>query len=296
MTRTPTSRRFTDFVCIDWSGEAVERPKGLALAHAGTGDSAPVLLTPSKRWSRADILDWLLRHAAAGTDMIVGLDLSPALPFLDSGAYFPGWSDSPGNARALWRMVDELSSGDPHLGANSFVHHPEASRFMRRQGHPLGDRFGPEGRGRLRVVEHRQREQRLSPTSCLNLVGPAQVGKSSFTGMRLLHRLAGRIPVWPFDPVPDSGPLLVEIYTSIAARRAGIRAGLSKIRDGEALDRALAALESRPHRPMARYNDHATDAMVTAAWLRIAVGDRELWDPPGLSDVAATEGWTFGVR
>ncbi len=288
--------RFTDFVCIDWSGQAVERPKGLALAHARTGRAAPILFAPDKGWSRPAILDWLLRHAEAGTDMLVGLDLSPALPFVDCGGYFPSWNESPPDAKSLWAMVDRLSAGDPYLSATSFVHHLEASRYFRRQGLPLGDRFGTEGRGRLRVVEHRQREQQLSPTSCFNLVGAAQVGKSSLTGMRLLHRLQGRVPVWPYDPVPTSGPLIVEIYTSIAARRAGLRAGLSKIRTGEALDLALAALDSDPHRPLPRYYDHATDAMITAAWLRLVVDDPQLWTPPGLAAVARTEGWTFGVR
>lgn len=289
--------RFTNFVCIDWSGQAVERPKGLALAHCRSGTEAPVLLAPDRGWSRAAILDWLVRHADAGTNMIVGLDLSPALPFADCGAYFPDWSRSPPDAKALWRLVDDLCADDPHLAASGFVGHTEASRYFRRQGLPLGDRFGREPRGRFRMVEHRQREQALSPYSCFNLVGAAQVGKSSLTGMRLLNRLAGRVPVWPFDPLPERGPVIVEIYTSIAARRAGIRAGLSKIRDAAALDPALAALGSAAHRPLARYDDHATDAIMTAAWLRGAVRDNELWRPAGLTDtIAATEGWTFGVR
>ena len=229
--------------------------------------------------------------------MLVGLDLSPALPFADCGAYFPGWDASPADAKTLWRMVDRFSDNDPHLAANSFVDHAEVSRYFRRQGRPLGDRFGFERRGRLRVVEHSQREQLLSPYSCMNLVGAAQVGKSSLTGMRVLHRLAGRIPVWPFDPLPHTGPVIVEIYTSLAARRAGIRKGLSKIRDGASLDTALAALDSRPHRQLPRYDDHATDAMVTAAWLRLVAGEPDLWHPKRLTpELARTEGWTFGVR
>jgi hypothetical protein len=136
----------------------------------------------------------------------------------------------------------------------------------------------------------------LSPSSCFNLVGAAQVGKSSLSGMRVLHRLAGRVPVWPFDPVPGTGPLIVEIYTSIAARAAGLRAGRSKLRDAASLDQALAALGTRPHAPLARYDDHATDAILTAAWLRRVQCDPALWRPEALTDrIAATEGWTFGV-
>ena len=136
----------------------------------------------------------------------------------------------------------------------------------------------------------------LSPQSCFNLVGAAQVGKSSLTGMRVLHRLKGRVPVWPFDPVPDGGPMLVEIYTSIAARAAGLRKGLSKVRDAKSLDMVLAELASEPHNPLRSYDDHSTDAILTTAWLRGAASKPEIWTPTGLTpDIARTEGWTFGV-
>ncbi len=114
--------------------------------------------------------------------------------------------------------------------------------------------------------------------------------------MRLLHHLGTAIPVWPFDPVPAKGALVVEIYTSIAARAAGKRKGLSKFRDGETLDVALAVMGSKPHVPLVRYTDHATDAILTAAWLRANAGNADLWHPSGMtSDIAQREGWTFGV-
>ncbi|WP_327785549.1 hypothetical protein [Sphingomonas changnyeongensis] len=277
-------------------GAAVARPPGLAVAHARAGQDAPALIAPADGWTRAAILDWLLGHADAGTPMLIGLDLSPAFPFADLGAYFPGWADSPADARALWALVDRLAGDEPHLAANRFVDHAEASRYFRRQGRPLGDRFGSAGRGRLRHVEERQRGLALAPASCFNLVGAAQVGKSSLTGMRLLHRLGGRIPVWPFDPLPDAGPVIVEIYTSLAARAAGLPAGRSKVRDAAGLDAALARLDSAAHVALPRYTDHATDAMLTAAWLRRVAADAGLWHPPGLEPVRHTEGWTFGVR
>lgn len=286
-------RRFRHFVAIDWSGAKGERQKGIALAHAETGDRAPVLLTPPGGWSRPMILDWLGKHAEAGTDMIIGLDLSPAFPFEDRGAYFPGWPESPPDAQSLWSLVDAMCADDGHLAAGSFVAHEEASRHFRHQDR-CGDLFEP-GAGRMRCAERSQREQRLSPYSCFNLVGAAQVGKSSLTGMRVLNRLAGRIPFWPFAPMPEAGPLLVEIYTAIPAREAEVRKG-SKIRDGASLDDALARFGSAPHAPLARYDDHATDAILTAAWLRRAAERPGLWSPSGLTaEIARTEGWTFGV-
>ncbi|MBO9711576.1 hypothetical protein [Sphingomonas sp.] len=284
---------FAEFVAIDWSGQAVERPKGLAVARAVQGTAAPELVEHRGGWSRPAILDWLVGLADASTRALIGLDLSPAFPHADHGAFFPGWAESPADAKALWAMVDTLCAADEHLAASSFVTHPEARRHFRQLG-DCGDRF-PAGRGRFRVCEHGQAEMALSPYSCFNLVGASQVGKSSLTGMRVLHRLAGRVPVWPFDPVPEAGPLIVEIYTALAARTAGLRKGLSKVRDGATLDVLLAALGSDPHAPLARYDDHATDAILTAAWLRHVADDARLWDPPGLGTVAQTEGWTFGV-
>ncbi|MGN5373811.1 hypothetical protein [Sphingomonas hankookensis] len=287
------TRRFTRFAAIDWSGQAVARPSGLAVAERI--DGAPTLVTRDGGWSRGAVLDWLAALADDGADMLIGLDLSPALPFVDRGSYFPGWAASPGDARALWAMVDAVALGDPHLAATSVVEHDALSRHFRRQ-RMCGDLFGT-GRGRLRVCEERQLAADLSPTSCFNLVGAAQVGKSSLTGMRVLHRLGGRVPIWPFDPVPDTGPVLVEIYTTIAARAAGVRRGRSKLRDAESLDTALGMLGSRPHVPIGRYDDHATDALLGAAWLHMVAGDATLWRPAALTpEVARTEGWTFGVR
>ncbi|MFM5908050.1 MAG: hypothetical protein ACKOPO_10785 [Novosphingobium sp.] len=290
-------RAFDTFVCIDWSGQAVARPKGIALAWCHAGAEAPTLAAPAGGWSRQGVLEWLLGHADAGTSMIVGLDLSPALPFADCGAYFPGMDGSPEDARSLWAMIEQECAADDHLGASSFPLKPAFRDHFRNQiGRQTltGQAFGG-GSGRFRVAEHRQRLAGVNPVSCFNLVGAAQVGKSSLTGMRLLHRLNGRVPVWPFDRLPPRGPVIVEIYTSIAARAAGLRKGISKIRDGETLDRALAELGSASHRPMARYDDHATDAILTAAWLRQVAHRSDLWNPAGLDDVAQTEGWTFGA-
>ena len=284
--------RFGHFAAIDWSGAVGPRQSGIAVAICARGAAAPTLVTAEGGWSRTAALDWLAN--AMPPDTLVGLDLGPSLPFVDQDAFFPGWAESPSDARALWALVERICADDPHLGASSFVDHDEVARHLRRHGGRKGEFF--EGSGRLRVTEEAQRRQGLSPTSNLNLVGAAQVGKSSLTGMRVLHRLAGHVPVWPFDPVPSQGPLIVEIYTTIAARAAGIRKGLSKIRDAEALDVALAVIGSAPHAPLARYDDHATDAILTAAWLRANADRPELWRPAAMtSHIAQTEGWTFGV-
>lgn len=285
-------RSFEHFVVVDWSGAAGPRQKGIAIAICTPGNAAPRLVRPSHVWSREDVLDWVLREMPS--DTIIGFDVSPGLPFVDGGAYFPDWEESPSNARSLWQFVERLSVSDPDLSVSSFVSHGVASRYFRLQGKGTGDRFGT-GPGRFRLVEHRQRDIQLSPYSCFNLVGAAQVGKSSLTAMRMLHRIGDAVPIWPFDPLPRTGSVIVEIYTSLAARAARIPKGRSKIRDGHALDVALHALGSRHHEPMTHYSDHATDAILTAAWLRAVAHSEALWFPTGLGTVAETEGWTLGV-
>lgn len=289
----PLTPRFSHFAAIDWSGAVGPRQPGIALAICALGSEAPRLVRPGHIWSRQEVLDWLLNDLPQ--DTLVGLDLGPSLPFVDKGAFFPGWAESPSDARALWALVEAICADEPHLSANHFVDHAEASRHFRRHGGREGDLFGG-GRGRLRETERAQQAQGLNPYSNMNLIGAAQVGKSSLTGMRVLHRLPGRLPVWPFDPVPDTGSLVVEIYTSLAARAAGKRKGQTKIADHE-LDGLLAALGSAAHAPFAgRYTDHATDALLTAAWLRAAYANPALWTPAGMNVlVARTEGWTFGV-
>ncbi len=288
-------RRFTHFAALDWSGARGERQRGIALAVA-SGRDAPALVRPGHIWSRAEILAWLEGVAETGADMLIGFDFSAAFAFADHGGYFPEWDESPADMPALWSLVERLARADSHYEAGAFLRHPEARRHFRHGRGEVGDLFAP-GAGRLRVVEQHQRATRQAASvSNFNLVGAAQVGKASLSGMRLLHRLRGRIPLWPLDPVPTTGPLLAEIYTSLAARAAGLAPGRSKIRDGAALDTALAALGSPPAGIAGPVSDHAADALLTAAWLRDIASDPARWAPTPLSDaLARTEGWTFGI-
>jgi hypothetical protein len=244
------------------------------------------------RWSRRAIAEWLEAEAGANAPLLVGIDASLALPFADAGAYFPGWTQSPADAAMLWRMIDDMNREDHTLGAAAMLAEPAVAAHFRQRG-----ATGFAGLGRLRVTEQACRDQGLGPAvSTFNLVGPAQVGKSSLAAMRLVERLRGKLAVWPFDPLPDRGPVLVELYTTIAARAAGIGRARSKMRDGASLDAAIAAFGAAPHDPLDRYDDHSTDALLGAAWLRHAASNRAYWSPAGLSDaLARTEGWTFGV-
>ncbi len=280
---------FTRFAAIDWSGAKGSRHPGIALAMCEDGDDAPALVAPPARaWSRTAIAEWIEAHA--GERLLIGFDMSFCAPILDRGAYLPGETTAT-DARALWAYVD-AASADEDLGAAGFLDARRGRHFY------LGAADGPKaGFMHFRRCErHFNANGGGKVTTVYDAIGAAQVAKASFAGMRLLHRLSGRVAIWPFDSLPGDGAVVVEIYTAIAARAAGLRKGRSKIRDAAALDAALAELGSRPHLPLARYDDHSTDAILTAAWLRANAARRDLWHPPALTpEIARTEGWTFGI-
>ena len=59
---------------------------------------------------------------------------------------------------------------------------------------------------------------------------------------------------------------------------------------------ATAALASPPVGGDGPIDDHSSDALVTAAWLRRIGHDPRYWQPAGLTpEIARTEGWTFGA-
>ena len=295
----PAVTRFAQFLAVDWSGAKGARQKGIAAALAKADGGAPVLLAPPdpRGWARGEVLALLV---GLKVPTLVGLDLGISLPFHDAGAFFPGWVASPPDARALWALIDRLCASDPHFEAGGFLTHPEAARYFRHGAGAQGDRFLLPGaatrEGRFRIAEAAQRAAGVRPVSNFNLVGAAQVGKSSLTGMRMLHRLQGRLPVWPVDPLPAEGSVITEIYTSMAARLGGVTGSATKLRSYEGLNDALDALGSPPVSGAGSIGDHASDALLTAAWLRRVHTAGDLWHPAGLTpDVARTEGWTFGA-
>ncbi len=280
--------RFARFACIDWSGAKGQSHAGIAIAVCEIGQAAPVLISPPRRfWSRKDVLNWILTQT---DNILIGMDFSFAPPFVLRGSYLPQ-EHTANAAKAFWRYVDAVCE-DEDLGAASFVETHHRRHFF------LGKADGQKSDFiHLRTCEaHYNANGGNKPSSIFDAIGAAQVCKSSFAGMRLLAALEGRVPIWPFDDLQQRGPALVEIYTTIAARAVGMRKGLSKIRNGYLLDRALHALGSDAHAPLARYSDHATDALLTAAWMRKVAPEPTLWSPPLLSKhVAETEGWTLGI-
>ena len=97
------------------------------------------------------------------------------------------------------------------------------------------------------------------------------------------------------DKLPGQGSAIVEIYTRIYLRRAGLTG--TKLRTRADLNLALKGLGSAPGRLRFEPNDHQTDALVTAAGMRaLAATEPHAFAPDGLTPaLARTEGWTFGI-
>jgi hypothetical protein len=268
--------RFTRFVGIDWSGAVGHRHPSVQVAICDAGAEAPrLVLPPGGVWSRGGVLDWL---GGLSGDVLVGMD---------AGFGFAAVPPFTGPARALWAEIDAVAAADADLGGHSFI-------ARHRDAFWMGAADGPRHlRAHLRVTEQVYAASRLgTPTSNFVLLGASQVGKATLSAMRLLNRLDW--PVWPFDPLPTTGPVILEIYAQAFARMAGTR---GKLRDRPALDAALAHFggAALPAAFPAGFPDHVGDAIVTAAGLRAIAAQPRWWSPPGLEAVRNTEGWTFGV-
>jgi hypothetical protein len=281
-------RRFAAYVAIDWSGAKGRRHKGIAVAEA-RGELVPRLIRPGHLWSREEVLSWLLKRAAKEPTLF-GFDFSFAPPLIERGEYLPGEPGVPRTAREFWEYVDARCV-DEDLGAASFLEQAHRRHFY----------FGIADGVKADFVRFRQCDAQLNAqggrktASAYDAIGAAQVAKASFSGMRLLRRLDSKVAIWPMDPLPGHGSVVVEIYTRIYLRRAGMSG--TKLRTLGALNLALEGLGAPPARLRFEPNDHQTDALVTAAGIRaLSTTEPRAFEPHGLTpEIARTEGWTFGV-
>ena len=278
---------FSRTVAIDWSGAKGKRHKGIAIAEA-RGSEAPRLIRPAHVWSRAEVADWLVREAAKEPTLF-GFDFSFAPPIIERGEYLPGEADVPTHAREFWAYVDALSE-DEDLGAATFLEQAHRRHFY----------FGAADGVKANFMHFRQCDQHLNrmggrkTASAYDAIGAAQVAKASFSGMRLLHRIQGKVAIFPMDELRAGESAVVEIYTRIYIRNAGLPG--MKIRNRKDLDTALVTLGSPPWRGRGPLDDHKTDALITAAGMRAHLAHPRAFSPEGLTPlIAASEGWTFGI-
>ena len=197
----------------------------------------------------------------------------------------------PKTAREFWAYVD-AQCDDEDLGAASFLEIAHRRHFY----------FGIADGVKADFVRFRQCDARLNAqggrktASAYDAIGAAQVAKASFSGMRLLHRLDGKVAIWPMDPLPEHGQRGGRnLHPHLSAPRRNDRhASCAPAPTSTARSKGLG---SKPARLRFEPNDHQTDALVTAAGMRqLATTEPRAFDPEGLTpDIARSEGWTFGV-
>jgi hypothetical protein len=90
MTKNP---EFETFIAVDWSGARGKYLKGIKVALAQRGASAPIIVPPphGSNWSRLEVVHWL-NDFAIKSRILVGFDFSFSGSFVDRGAYFKGSS------------------------------------------------------------------------------------------------------------------------------------------------------------------------------------------------------------
>ena len=192
----------------------------------------PRLVRPGHAWSREEVLDWLLRGRR--TSRPCSGSISVLRRRSSSAANISRRAGVPKTAREFWAYVDDHSDDDD-LGAASFLETAHRPHFY----------FGIADGVKADFVRFRQCDARLNAqggrktASAYDAIGAAQVAKASFSGMRLLHRLDGKVAIWPMDPLPERGSAVVEIYTRIYLRRAGMSG--AKLRSRAELNQALEA-------------------------------------------------------
>jgi hypothetical protein len=281
---------FNRFIAIDWSGAqnpAHYRQKiQIAVAQRA---GAPQLWQADISWTRQQVLGAVRDLLAEDAASLIGFDFSFAPPYSLTNGYFSGAIKSL-NAKELWEYIEFICEGEPDLSAHPFIARYQAHFYT-------GKACGPKAP----YLQLRQCEQIFNahgggkPSSIFDCVGAAQVAKASFAGMRLLNQLKPHTAIWPFDSKPAQGACIVEIYCRAFIQLAGLSG--RKIRDLNALNAALHALESPPIEHLAAFSDDKSDALVAAAALRYLAHRPDYWQPAGLTEqIAQCEGWTFGVK
>jgi hypothetical protein len=284
--------RFARFVAIDWSGAKGTRQSGIQVAVAEAESADCRLVQPSQggHWSRLDVIDY-----------IVGLDDRPTVVGIDFAFSVP-WDDELlgphriGGVRQLWALVESLCESTPDLYAGpvwTATESPFRPYIFHHQSGHRGERYR---RNNLRKVD----DVEGNAISIYHMTG-TQVGAGSFSGMRMLHRIAtshgDKVAIWPFDAIEGRKTAIVEIYPSFFYRQAGVRRPRRPdllASNYDALDKALGFYGGRRRRGLACRSVDQADALVAAAALR-KLADGAAFAAFETIGFDRREGWIFGV-
>jgi len=284
-------KNFDTFIGIDWSGaKSPIHTKSIAVAKCTRGNNAPDLLR--NKWSRKKIFEYI--QALKGRTLI-GIDANfgyaQEIGIKQLGNRY--------NYNDLWCAVEKKSAQEDNFFASGFweaypeyfwTHGkmPPNMQFPKRQTETL---CAAQGYG--------------NPESPFKLIGAKQVGKGGLSAMRMAYALkremGDQVCIWPFEHsiANTAKTVITEIFPRQFLMRSGH--GRTKVKTQEALNAALKTLGCKNRYETNWFSDHDSDAIVSAAGLRMLCGNENdipniIADPPQMNTAARTrEGWVFGV-
>jgi hypothetical protein len=277
-----TTTQFDRFIGIDWSGNKETWQKGLKVAIAEGGTAAPKIVIgpgPKGIWSRIEMAKWIC-DVARSARALIGIDFAFGFPSFDKTVVLD------------WAYVEVICASAPNFYGGHFFRLAGAqhSRFVNSPWLPRVDYSAHC----LRATDIAAKQVRgARPQSIFNAVGPAQVGPSSISGMRMLKWIKQNhseiLSIWPFDEIDSKRSVIVEVFPRFFPLSRKLSPKLSQ---HETLNLALAAFDSESaYKPPA--SEDEGDAILTAAALRSLSTDRTLFDLP--TEHVRREGWIFGV-
>jgi hypothetical protein len=277
---------FDSFIGIDWSGNKERWQKGLKVAVALPGTSAPRLEQgrgPGGLWSRTELAKWLCDYVQ-GTRALIGIDFAFA---------FPTVAELPKEVVLDWEYAESICASEENFYGGPFFQLANAahSSLVNSPWHAAGVQYSAR---RLRLTDLAAKQVKgATPQTIFNARGPAQVGPSSISGMRMLRHLKRNhsevFSIWPFDDIDDGRSVIVEIFPRYFALSRGQSPKMESL---TLLNAALSKFESEPVDVPPNSEDEG-DALLSAAALRSLSKDHEILCMP--ASFERRQGWIFGV-
>ena len=292
-------KNFDLYVGIDWSGAKQIQTPAIQVAACKEGSSAPLLVLPAqdRNWSRNAVANWIEALCKSDLRTFIGIDCN----FGYNVDVIERQLGKAALGNDLWNEVDAVCHDIPNYYAENFWLKYKEYFWLEGKQPPWF-----EGKELRRKTEWACGEQGLGwPESPFKLCYTKQVGKGGLAGMRMVNdlkkRCGVRIAVWPFDEndkCDKARVVLGEIYPRQFLKRAGW--GNNKVRNIDDLNKCLVKLYSKTMKAES-ISDHAADALVSAAGIRMLCGDgnnlpENIISPKAMDARSAQkEGWIFGV-
>ena len=256
---------FDEFIAIDWSGSKALFTPSITVAKAVSNKLSVSLVSPPKnQWSRTDVAEWIINHAAYSKRLLIGIDSNFGYAASTVHKRLPNLQ----TANELWALIDSICSQETNFYAQAFW---QDSLFC--------NDFWTAGKKPPHFPEKRRQtelscinEQLGFPETPFKLIGAKQVGKGGLAAMRMAHflkeRLQEKIAFWPFDSPEhcnQANIVVTEIYPRLFLKKANH--GLSKVREIKKLKELLSFFEAISP-SLSSINDHQADALISAASMR----------------------------